>query len=121
MRGANQSLVGLSAGRGASSAGASAPAWPPGRSWPPGAGGPGRSTAGSGAAVSPVPASPSLSATGVRMTTGGMGRDPGMLIRIRVVSVVSVFRSASPRPSAAGPRSSAPPAADAPYGGVPEG
>ena len=30
--------------------------------------------------------------TGVRMTTGGIGRDPGMLIRIRVVSVVSVLR-----------------------------
>ncbi|OXS31082.1 hypothetical protein CHR28_33050 [Streptomyces sp. XY006] len=35
----------------------------------------------------------SASATGLRTTTGGMGRDPGMLIRIRVVSVVSVLRS----------------------------
>jgi hypothetical protein len=42
-----------------------------------------------------------------RMTTGGMGRDPGMLIRIRVVMVVSVFFSsgtaAAPGPSAAAP------------------
>jgi hypothetical protein len=30
---------------------------------------------------------------GVRMTTGGIGREPGMLIRIRVVSVVSVLGS----------------------------
>ncbi|MUT93485.1 hypothetical protein GOL98_28985 [Streptomyces sp. Z38] len=29
----------------------------------------------------------------MRTTTGGIGRDPGMLIRIRVVSVVSVLRS----------------------------
>ncbi|AWZ06307.1 hypothetical protein DRB96_18130 [Streptomyces sp. ICC1] len=28
---------------------------------------------------------------GVRTTTGGIGREPGMLIRIRVVRVVSVF------------------------------
>jgi hypothetical protein len=27
------------------------------------------------------------------MTTGGMGREPGMLIRMRVVSVVSVLGS----------------------------
>lgn len=35
----------------------------------------------------------SVSPTGVRMTTGGMGREPGMLIRMRVVSVVSVLGS----------------------------
>jgi hypothetical protein len=40
------------------------------------------------------------------MTTGGMGREPGILIRIRVVMVVSVFFSsgtAAPGPSAAVP------------------
>ncbi|AZQ73351.1 hypothetical protein EKH77_20925 [Streptomyces luteoverticillatus] len=46
--------------------------------------------AGPAAAASAAP--PSLS-TGVRMTTGGMGREPGMLMRIRVVIVVSVFGS----------------------------
>ncbi len=40
-----------------------------------------------------VSAGLSASVTGLRTTTGGMGRDPGMLIRIRVVSVVSVLRS----------------------------
>ncbi|PJM96130.1 hypothetical protein CG719_10190 [Streptomyces sp. CB01373] len=58
--------------------------------------------------------------TGVRTTTGGIGRDPGMLIRIRVVSVVSVLRSsgcAAERPVSA--RSSE--TAGIPYGGVPEG
>ncbi|GAA3296911.1 hypothetical protein GCM10020295_28020 [Streptomyces cinereospinus] len=44
------------------------------------------------------PSAPSESATGLRTTTGGMGRDPGMLIRIRVVSVVSVLRSSAPAP-----------------------
>jgi hypothetical protein len=38
-------------------------------------------------------ASASASLIGVRMTTGGMGREPGILIRIRVVSVVSVLGS----------------------------
>jgi hypothetical protein len=38
-------------------------------------------------------ASASASLIGVRMTTGGMGREPGMLIRMRVVSVVSVLGS----------------------------
>jgi hypothetical protein len=33
----------------------------------------------------------SASLTGVRITTGGIGREPGMLIRTRVVSVVSVL------------------------------
>lgn len=60
------------------------------------------------------------------MTTGGMGRDPGMLIRIRVVSVVSVLGSSGR--SSAGCRSvpsaapsDAAPCAGEPYGGVPEG
>lgn len=48
-----------------------------------------------GRGVEPVrsPLEPSTSLMGVRMTTGGMGREPGMLIRIRVVSVVSVLGS----------------------------
>ncbi|AZQ37209.1 hypothetical protein EJ357_30280 [Streptomyces cyaneochromogenes] len=56
----------------------------------------------------------------MRTTTGGMGRDPGMLIRIRVVSVVSVLRSSgcvAERPASA-PLSEA---MGVPYGGVPEG
>ncbi|GAA3086034.1 hypothetical protein GCM10020254_32990 [Streptomyces goshikiensis] len=47
------------------------------------------SRAGAGAAS--APASASAAATGLRTTTGGIGREPGMLIRIRVVRVVSVF------------------------------
>lgn len=48
-----------------------------------------------GRGMEPVrsPPGPSTSLMGVRMTTGGMGREPGMLIRIRVVSVVSVLGS----------------------------
>ncbi len=67
-----------------------------------------------------VSAEPSASATGLRTTTGGMGRDPGMLIRIRVVSVVSVLRSSgrvAERPASV-------PASETvgvPYGGVPDG
>ncbi|MYV47740.1 hypothetical protein GT031_19665 [Streptomyces sp. SID2888] len=56
----------------------------------------------------------------MRTTTGGMGRDPGMLIRIRVVSVVSVLRSSDC--VAEGPPST--PSSEAmgvPYGGVPDG
>jgi hypothetical protein len=87
--------------------------------------------------VGPVAAaaSASPSSTGLRTTTGGMGRDPGMLIRIRVVSVVSVLGSSG---FGASP-SSAPLSATllfsraascggcsdgywrVPYGGVPEG
>ncbi|MYQ62985.1 hypothetical protein GTY92_05610 [Streptomyces sp. SID4950] len=37
----------------------------------------------------------------MRTTTGGMGRDPGMLILIRVVSVVSVLRSSGCEPERA--------------------
>ncbi len=58
--------------------------------------------------------------TGLRTTTGGIGLDPGMLIRIRVVSVVSVLRSsgsAAERPASARPSDTA----GMPYGGVPEG
>ncbi|TGA86378.1 hypothetical protein E4099_30465 [Streptomyces palmae] len=67
----------------------------------------------------------------MRITTGGIGREPGMLIRMRVVSVVSVFGSsglAADRVSA----SSAPSNGACcvgfsdgywrdPYGGVPDG
>ncbi|NDK28902.1 hypothetical protein FSY75_31520 [Streptomyces sp. TR1341] len=56
----------------------------------------------------------------MRTTTGGMGRDPGMLIRIRVVSVVSVLRSSdcAPERPASAP---SPEAMGVPYGGVPDG
>ncbi|MYS92251.1 hypothetical protein GTY47_21995 [Streptomyces sp. SID5464] len=56
----------------------------------------------------------------MRTTTGGMGRDPGMLIRIRVVSVVSVLRSSgrvAERPASVPPSETA----GVPYGGVPDG
>lgn len=65
-----------------------------------------------GAAVSgaPAPCGPAAgaaapSSTVVRMTTGGIGREPGMLILIRVVSVVSVL--GSPAASASVPCSAA--------------
>ncbi len=58
--------------------------------------------------------------TGLRTTTGGMGRDPGMLIRIRVVSVVSVFFSSGRVPERPAPVPSSE-AKGVPYGGVPEG
>ncbi|MER0448076.1 hypothetical protein ABR738_26555 [Streptomyces sp. Edi4] len=93
LRGANQSLVGDSSAAGSPAAasltsaasvaaGASGFATEPVRWEAPSA---------SGALVA--------SLIGVRITTGGMGREPGMLIRIRVVSVVSVFGSSG---SAAG-------------------
>ncbi|SCD30665.1 hypothetical protein GA0115243_100662, partial [Streptomyces sp. ScaeMP-e83] len=70
------------------------------------------------------PEAMSLSAIGVRITTGGMGRDPGMLIRMRVVSVVSVFGS-SGRGGSTDSGVSSEPAGDEywrdPYGGVPDG
>lgn len=68
-------------------------------------------------------AAPSSSPTGVRITTGGMGREPGMLMRMRVVSVVSVLGSSAFAPasgSAPWPAGSAP-APEVPYGSVPEG
>lgn len=94
--------------------------------------GPGSAAADAGLAEPAEPLAPvalfdplpelSESPTGVRTTTGGMGLDPGMLIRIRVVSVVSVFcvsgRSPAERPSSA-PLSA--PTAGVPYGGVPDG
>jgi hypothetical protein len=81
LRGANQSLVFSSApGRASSADGSTTP--------PVGSAELGSCTS---AVVDPSP--DPVSATGVRTTTGGMGREPGMLIRIRVVSVVSVLRS----------------------------
>ncbi len=64
-----------------------------------------------------------------RTTTGGIGRDPGMLIRTRVVSVVSVFGTSSPSGARAGSAgaagkpfgSPAPFGSPVPYGGVPDG
>ncbi|GHE32861.1 hypothetical protein CP980_12025 [Streptomyces vinaceus] len=71
----------------------------------------------------------------MRTTTGGIGREPGMLIRIRVVRVVSVFGPsvsgvdgfevtgfsseavAAPGPGGTGKDGFRP----VPYGGVPEG
>ncbi|MFE5258858.1 hypothetical protein ACFQ97_15515 [Streptomyces coelicoflavus] len=95
MRGANQSLVGFSSADCADWAdcagSAGAAGAPEGAAEALGAGvGAGRSPV-VAASVSSAVLSPS--ATGLRTTTGGMGRDPGMLIRMRVVSVVSVLRS----------------------------
>ncbi len=134
LRGANQSLAGFPAG-------AASPSWPssrargPGmpRSSPSGAS-PSAGAGASGRGVPPVrsasgrPPEASVSLIGVRMTTGGIGREPGMLIRIRVVSVVSVLGS-SGRGGSAGSGASPGPPSDGcsdgywrdPYGGVPEG
>jgi hypothetical protein len=106
----------------------------------PGAAADGAADSGSdgGHTVSPVddpsPDAPSLatsaSAIGLRMTTGGMGRDPGMLIRMRVVSVVSVRGSSDSTAAVGSSFASAPswPSEGSeayglldPYGGVPEG
>lgn len=71
----------------------------------------------------------------LRTTTGGIGREPGMLIRIRVVRVVSVlgpsesgvdgFEVTGSSSGAVGAPGPAEPAMDGywpvPYGGVPEG
>lgn len=63
---------------------------------------------------------PDSSPTGLRTTTGGMGRDPGMLILIRVVSVVSVLGSSGCAAAPGAGAWSASPLGE-PYGGVPEG
>ncbi|TPN16569.1 hypothetical protein FKO01_38340 [Mesorhizobium sp. B2-3-3] len=112
MRGANQSLPLFSlAGfpSGTSAAG------PPGRASGPGSGAPPDDGAGApGLGVLPVrseagrPPDASVSLIGVRMTTGGIGREPGMLIRIRVVSVVSVLGSSGRGGSAGSGVSSGP-------------
>ncbi len=97
MRGANQSLplfslAGFPAGASAAGPPSRASGPPPGAPPDDGAGAP-------GLGVLPVrsasgrPPDGSVSLIGVRMTTGGIGREPGMLIRIRVVSVVSVLGS----------------------------
>ncbi|OUC97390.1 hypothetical protein CA983_30545 [Streptomyces swartbergensis] len=121
LRGANQSLVGLSS-----------PDW---ADWPGSAAGStvpvllGVAVPGAVASLSApepvpvpvlVPPEPPASVTGLRTTTGGMGRDPGMLIRIRVVSVVSVLRSSgrvAERPASVPPSETV----GVPYGGVPDG
>ncbi|MET8677609.1 hypothetical protein ABZW18_08465 [Streptomyces sp. NPDC004647] len=82
--------------------------------------------AGAGAGEEGAMASLSASSTGLRMTTGGMGLEPGMLIRIRVVSVVSVLGSSGLGASAASTAwESTAASCDGdwrdPYGGVPEG
>ncbi|MFG2998421.1 hypothetical protein [Streptomyces sp. NPDC048340] len=110
MRGANQLLAASSC---AACAGAGA-----------GSGSATGSGAGSGAG------SAAAAATGVRTTTGGIGREPGMLIRIRVVRVVSVFGpsesgvdglAVTEFPSGAVAVASVDGYWPVPYGGVPEG
>lgn len=91
LRGANQSLV-FSAGRSGSGAAAGGSGCRAGA-----AAACGRSAPSPGA--SGAPSVCASSPTGVRMTTGGMGREPGMLMRIRVVSVVSVFGASGVRPA----------------------
>ncbi|HCA85653.1 MAG TPA: hypothetical protein DEQ61_09265, partial [Streptomyces sp.] len=55
------------------------------------AGAAGACGAGASGADAPGVVADDRSSTGVRMTTGGIGLEPGMLILIRVVSVVSVL------------------------------
>ncbi|PYC72156.1 hypothetical protein C7C46_26120 [Streptomyces tateyamensis] len=61
----------------------------------------------------------------MRTTTGGIGREPGMLIEILVVSVVSVVLGSGSASTGCGANgSSAPkplPRPGIPYGGVPDG
>lgn len=59
-----------------------------------------RGPAASGAAGGVSSPGPSSFLTVERTTTGGIGREPGMLIRTRVVSVVSVFGASSSSPGA---------------------
>ncbi|MDF9815430.1 hypothetical protein [Streptomyces sp. SPB162] len=125
LRGANQSLVrsGPGAASGSGSAGGSAAGAGAGTAFQAGAGRPGPSSAGGGGGGV-------RSSTGVRMTSGGIGRDPGMLIRIRVVIVVSVLGSSAA--GGTGASGAASPSCDpscgcsdgngrVPYGGVPDG
>ncbi|MFF3490754.1 hypothetical protein ACFYWS_05350 [Streptomyces sp. NPDC002795] len=124
LRGANQSLVfsslcgaGAVGAEGSGAAGAE-----------PVSAGPPYEEGAAGAASAPLPAPlrglASTSLIGVRMTTGGIGREPGMLIRIRVVSVVSVLGDSGALCSPGGVASASPdgaPCAGDPYGGVPDG
>lgn len=139
LRGANQLLAGSSASADAGAgAGAGAPAGSGAASMRVGCGprrcasGGGEACSGfaSGPVCSPAPAEPEPGPIALRTTTGGIGREPGMLIRIRVVRVVSVLG-----PSESGVdgfevtafSSGAVAAASVdgywpvPYGGVPEG
>ncbi|MBD0670914.1 hypothetical protein BU198_09380 [Streptomyces sp. CBMA156] len=60
-----------------------------------------RAAPGSGPAAGASSPGPSSFLTVLRTTTGGIGREPGMLIRTRVVRVVSVFGPSSSPPDAA--------------------
>ncbi len=79
-----------------------------------------RGPAGSAAGAGASSPGPSSFLTVLRTTTGGIGREPGMLIRTRVVRVVSVFGLSS-SPSGAEPLAAAPAPARSPPGkpGVP--
>lgn len=80
-----------------------------------------------GSACSGAPSSSGL--TVLRTTTGGIGREPGMVNETRVVSVVSVFGTScsaggSGRANGSPPGAGAPkpfPRCGMPYGGVPDG
>lgn len=115
LRGANQSLVSLAFGV-SSACGGSGAATGSGSGFTTGAG----SGAGAGAGDDA-----GVSLTVVRTTTGGIGREPGMLIRIRVVSVVSVLGSSGDAGAAVSSGASCEGWSDGywrdPYGGVPEG
>lgn len=115
LRGANQSLVSFAFGV-SSACGGSGAATGSGSGSAAGAGSGAGSGGGAGVSLLTV----------VRTTTGGIGREPGMLIRIRVVSVVSVLGSSG---SAGAAELSSGPSCEGwsdgywrdPYGGVPEG
>ncbi|MBB0228138.1 hypothetical protein FOE67_01095 [Streptomyces calidiresistens] len=107
LRGSNQELVFLPA-----PLAPAARAVPAGRSGVPGAGVPSLLSGPS------VPAAAAASVTCSRTTTGGIGREPGMLIRIRVVTVVSVFFSAGAPATSPSPASGRP---GRPYGSRPAG
>ncbi|MYS08031.1 hypothetical protein EAO70_30465 [Streptomyces sp. adm13(2018)] len=112
MRGANQSLVSFAFGASSARGGSGAAV---------GSGSGSGAGAGSGAAAGEA----ADDSTGVRTTTGGIGREPGMLIRIRVVSVVSVLGSSGAGAAALSSGASCVGWSDGywrdPYGGVPEG
>ncbi|MYV69746.1 hypothetical protein GT043_28150, partial [Streptomyces sp. SID2131] len=113
LRGANQSLVSFAFGAASSALGGSGAATGSGSGSTTGTGS--GSASGAGASL-----------TVLRTTTGGIGREPGMLIRIRVVSVVSVLGSSGGADAAAvSSGASCVGWSDGywrePYGGVPEG
>ncbi|MGT2530257.1 hypothetical protein ACU4GG_26555 [Streptomyces nojiriensis] len=128
LRGANQLLDGASASPAGSGSAWIRVGWGFGRcsrrgcAWAGAAGRAGRDPCSGLCGTSgPSSAEPESALIGLRTTTGGIGREPGMLIRIRVVSVVSVL----------GPSGSGVDGFEVtgfssgdwpvPYGGVPEG